>query len=47
MSHLVTIETQVRDPVAVIAACARLPCDSILIYKTPSATRRQRRLIGT
>lgn len=24
MSHVVTIETQVRDPVAVIAACARL-----------------------
>ncbi len=24
MSHLVTIETQVRDPVAVAAACARL-----------------------
>ena len=24
MSHLVTIETQVRDPVAVSAACARL-----------------------
>lgn len=33
MSHIVQIKTQVRDPVAILAACQRLTLSLLLAYR--------------